>query len=369
MTATPVQRALRRSLGQVRYLSAIPPAAASGLAAQVYGQVEQDFGMLAPPVALHAPAPHLLAASWLMLRESLVATQTATRADKEAVAAGVSLANTCPYCVTVHTAIMHGVAAGRDGASIAAGHPEAIADPGRRALALWARASGSKAEISALDPPFPAASAPEHIGVAVTFHYLNRMVNVFLPEGPVPPGVPAAARRPMSRLLGAIMGPAARRGSRPGESLQLLPDAPLPRDLAWAAGNAVIAAAFARSAAAIDQAAEESFSRPVRDLVAARIAAWDGSPMGLSRAWAQQDVAGLPAADRPAGQLALLTALASYQIGPADIEPFRRQQPADRALVELTSWASMTAARHIGGWIAQAGATPAPPAHREDLPG
>jgi AhpD family alkylhydroperoxidase len=373
VTAQIILRALRRSLDQIRYISPVPPQTAAGLVARVYDQVERDFGMLAPPVALHSPAPGPLAACWLMLRETLIAAGTAARTDKEAVAAGVSLGNTCPYCVTVHTAALHGLAAGRDGAGIAAGRPEAILDPGRRALTLWARASGSRASGSgasgsgasgsgaaatAGQPPFPAALAPEYIGVAVTFHYLNRMVNVFLPEGPVPPGVPVSIHRPMSRMLGAFMGPAARRGSPPGDALQLLPDAPLPGDLAWAAGNSTIAAAFARSVSAIDQAAQESVPGPVRDLLSARLAAWDGSPMGIDRGWVQQEVSRLPAADRPAGRLALLTALASHQVGPADVEMWRQRQPADRALIELTSWASMTAARHIGVWMAQALAGP-----------
>ncbi|MEV6623168.1 carboxymuconolactone decarboxylase family protein, partial [Amycolatopsis sp. NPDC051114] len=97
-----VRFALRRTLRDVKYVEAVRPRHARGLVRDVYRQVERDFGMLAPPVALHSPAPEVLAAAWLMLRESLVAGGTASRADKEVVAAAVSAANSCPYCVEVH---------------------------------------------------------------------------------------------------------------------------------------------------------------------------------------------------------------------------------------------------------------------------
>ena len=46
-------------------------------------------------------------------------------------------------------------------------------------------------------------------GVALTFHYLNRMVNVFLDDSPLPSGVPAPARRALMRMLGRITRPPA----------------------------------------------------------------------------------------------------------------------------------------------------------------
>jgi hypothetical protein len=58
----------------------------------------------------------------------------------------------------------------------------------------------------------------------------------------------------------------------------------------------------------------------------------------------------LPPTDRPAGRSALLTALASYQVGPSVIEEFRIGRPADGALTELTAWASLAAARRVGSW-------------------
>lgn len=323
--------ALRSSLRHVKHVTPTRPRHATGLTAEVYRQVERDFGMLAPPMALHSPAPAVLAAAWAMLRESLVATTSLVpRATKEMVATAVSMANSCPYCVDVHGATL---------ASLGAGGWDDL-DP----VAAWARAG------VAARWPFPAAHAPQLIAVATTFHYLNRVVHVFLGDSPLPPELPAAMRGRAMSLVGRIMRAPALRGGTPGESLPLLDAAPLPADLAWAAGEPHIAGAFARAAAVID--AVSAVPAPVRDLVVRELSTWDGTPPGVSRAWA--DVRGLPAADRAAGRLALLVAKAPYQVTGDEVAAYQRDHPAD-ALVELVAWAALTAARRAGGRLAAGG--------------
>ncbi|HEY2443838.1 MAG TPA: carboxymuconolactone decarboxylase family protein [Streptosporangiaceae bacterium] len=360
MSATLAQRALRRALDQVRYVSPVRPAAATGLVAAVYAQVERDFGMLAPPVALHSPAPGPLAASWIMLRETLVVQGQADRAAKEMVAAAVSVENACPYCVAVHNAALGGLDYGRDAAALAGDRIESMADPALADVARWARSSGKREAAARGIPPFPADQLAELAGVAVTFQYLNRMVTVFLAESPLPAAVPGPVAGGMMRVLGRMLRSASAGGPEPGASLALLPAAAQPDDLRWAAGSPVIADAFARAIAAIEAAGASAVPAPVRELVRGELAGWDGQPPGPSRSWAGDMVAGLPAADRPAGRLALLTAFAPYQVVPADIEAFRGGQPRDEELVALTSWASMAAARRVGAWLGEP-ATPARP--------
>ncbi|WP_433496279.1 carboxymuconolactone decarboxylase family protein [Sphaerimonospora sp. CA-214678] len=311
-------RLMRGSLDQVRHVTPVRPDAAPDLVARVYAQMTRDFGMLAPPVALHSPAPACLAACWLMLRESLLAGGRAGRRAREAVAVRVSAANACPYCVDVHRATLRGLGG---------------SDPAREAPPAASPGAGFGEELA---------------GVATTFEYLNRMVNVFLGASPLPPQVPARARGAVLRLFSLIMGLPARRSVAPGDSLDLLPEAPLPGDLHWAAGSPHLAGAFGRAAAAIEAAGRRSVPGPVRELVTERLGSWDGAAPGPSRAWAAEAVAGLPRADRHAGRLALLTALASYQVDGQVIEEFRRDVPGDRELIELTAWASMAAARRVG---------------------
>ncbi len=63
-------------------------------------------------------------------------------------------------------------------------------------------------------------------------------------------------------------------------------------------------------------------------------------------------MAGLPDDERPAGRLALAAAFASYQVDEDMVDAVRRGGADEDALVELTSWASMTAARRVGTWLA-----------------
>ncbi|GAA3000576.1 carboxymuconolactone decarboxylase family protein [Actinokineospora diospyrosa] len=336
-----MRKALRKSLNQVRYLTPVPPAQARGLVAEVYAGLERDFGMLAPPIALHSPAPEVLAASWAMLRETLVSAGAVDRAAKEAVAMAVSQANACPYCVDVHVSAL-------------GAHSRLARTEADHAVLLaavdWARAG--TAEDTARGHPGAVGQgwAAEMIGTAVTFHYLNRMVNLFLPESPVPTGLPSSARVTALRLLGLFTLADTRAGREPAE---LLADAALPRDLAWARGSAAVATAFARAAAAIEVGGLRSVPASVRELVRARLDRWHGEPPGPSRAWASDAVAAVPEPDRAAGEFALVAALASYQVDDALVERVRDTGADDRALVEVAAWASLSAARRAGQWLAE----------------
>jgi AhpD family alkylhydroperoxidase len=339
-------RATRRvSVTHIRHVTPVPPRAATGLVERVYRQMEADFGMVAPPLMLHAPAPAALAACWSILRETLLVPGLARRDDKEAVAAAVSLSNRCPYCVDVHGTALAGLTPGADARSLATDRMDAIAEPRLGELARWARASGTG---NRRPTPFPRALAPEFIGVAVTFHHINRMVNIFLcdsPFPPVPPAVLGVVRRGATRIMRGM----ASRQATPGGSAELLPAAPLPHHLAWASGAPHIATAFARASATIDAGGVRAVPARVRQLVHAQLAGGPGAPPGpRSREWLDRAVAGLPELERPAGRLALLAALASYQVTDRHVAEFRGTGQDDATLVELTSWASLTAARHIG---------------------
>ncbi len=340
MVPTPVGLYLRRSLGHVRHVEAVRVRAARGPVAAVYRQVERDFGAMAPPVGLHSPSPEALAAAWAILRETLVARGTVARADKELVATAVSAANGCPYCADVHGMTMAGLAgSGR--------RPEH--DTGE--LRAWAEATATAARPA--PAPFTRAQTPEILGTAVTFHYYNRMVNVFLGDSPLPPHVPDAARPRAERVLSRVLRPA-RRAPEPGSSLRLLPSAPSSEALRWARPSPVVEDAFARAYAAADAAGSRSVPDGVRALVAERLAHWDGGPPGVSRSWASEAVAELPAAERAAGELALVIALAAYQVDDGLVQRYRRTTPGDRELVELAAWASMAAARRVGTRLAAA---------------
>lgn len=368
MATGPFRTVMRRlALDQIRHVTPVRPGDAGGLTAGVYGQVERDFGVLAPPVALHSPAPEVLAASWLMLREILLVQGLVSRATKEAVASVVSLGNECPYCVSVHSATLHSLVHGGAAKAIAKDRLDSLDDPETRAAAVWAKTGAFRDTAETQRAPFPIEQTPEYIGVALTFQYLNRMVNVFLETAPMPSYTPRQGLPMVKKVLSTMIRGASHGVGQPGVSLEFLPAAPLPDDVGWAAGNPEIADAVARAGAAIERAGQRSVPKQVRDLVLAELDTWDGRSKGLSRSWVELAVGRLNPAQRPAGRLALLAAFASYQVDDSVIEGYRLDRPDDAGLIELVSWSSLAAARRAVGWLPIGGRPPVRPALADDL--
>jgi alkylhydroperoxidase family enzyme len=331
----------------VRHVRVVPLAAARGTVARVYRGLAEEFGILAPPVVLHSPSPDVLAACWMMLRETLLVEAAVDRRTKETVATAVSLANRCPYCVDVHSTAVDGLLGTRAAPLIRTRGLDGIADPRLRDLARWAYATAAAPD-DRPPAPFTAAEEAEIIGVVVTFHHINRMVNVFLQDSPMPP-MPARADGPVRRLTGHVLRAWARPRRRPGRSLDLLPPAAATADLSWSAGRDHIAAAFARARAAVDAAGGASVPAPVRAMVETQLAERPAVALELhDRGWADGAVGRLPDEHRAAGRLALLTAFASYRVTDTMIREVRDRGYDDAALIGLTAWAGLAAARTIG---------------------
>ena len=321
----------------------------STLLAQTYHQIKRDFGALVEPFTLHAPAPRLLAGIWMATRETEL-VGIVRREIKEAVAATVSRLNQCPYCVDAHTTMLHAVSAHGAAAAISHANDGEIQDPAIRQIVAWAEATRSPEDPLLQRPPFSEAEAPEIIGTAVAFNYTNRMVDIFLDETPLPSNR-GWLKGTLKRMAGWYFSRAARRRKPAGTSLALLPEAELPADMSWAASSPTVAGAFARWAAVVEIAGQDALPINVRLLVREHIAAWNGEPPSLSRGWVEKALAGLDDAEKPAARLALLTALAPYQIDENTIAAFRAQQPGDEKLIAATAWASFTAARRVGTWL------------------
>jgi AhpD family alkylhydroperoxidase len=344
-----IAETIRERMAQtIKYVTPVPYGAATGLTAEVYRQMQADF-LPVPPLTLHSPLPRIMAGVWSILRETLDTGQV-DRALKEAVAAAVSKTNTCPYCVDVHTSMLHAISKHDAADAILRGDYDRIHDPQLKAIVPWVLAKATRQANGAPPPTFAPGDAPEIIGTAVAFHYINRMVNVFLGETFLP--VPAALKGLTGRLFGATAGKRfISRAVRPGDSLQFVPQAQLPDDLSWAASNPAVAGAFAGFAEVIEATGEAVLPEPVRVLVRDSVQAWRGEAMGMSRRWVEDAVVELKEEHRAAARLALLTALASYQVDASVVEGFQAHEPDDAQLIAATAWASFTAARRVGTWL------------------
>lgn len=327
------------------------------LVSRVYRSMERDF-FPAPPLTLHSPSPELLAGAWGVFRE-VVLCGDAPRAWKEAIAVAVARANRCPYCVDVHTLALHGLGAHAAARHLATGSDGASAPGELGRIVAWAEAVRSPGAEVLRRPPFPVAWAPELVGTAVAFQYITAVVTVFLGSSPLPRGV-RWLRRPVRRLGGALLGRKLRRRPVPGLALELLPESPLPPELAWAAADPRVAGAYARLAAAVEHAGCAVLSAPARERVARHLARWRGEAPPLGTAWIDEALealeggAGLKPAERARARLALLVALAPERVTGGDLEEVRSQGAGDRELVEVAAWAAFTAGLQVGRWMGRA---------------
>src|SRR5262245_61312217 len=126
-TARVERRIVAAAPHAVKHVRPVAAEEATGLVAAVYRQVAEDFQITAPLV-LHSPVPQLLVGVRMVLRETLIAGRVA-RAHKEVVATGVSQANACPYCITVHAMMLGGAGQAEAGEALLEGGAAEISHP------------------------------------------------------------------------------------------------------------------------------------------------------------------------------------------------------------------------------------------------
>lgn len=332
----------------IRYVPIIHPDAATGAVREIYAQIEDEFGLVAPPFVAHSGAPEILTAFWSLTRQTQLVGEE-PRALKEAVAAVVSRINACPFCLDAHSMMLKAAKLHQVATFIAAAREAKLADPGLRDLLQWAAATRMPDHPLVRTPPFSIEERPEIVATAIRFHYVNRLAIVLLDGSPLPRGFRSGLLRGFAMKLGARRFAAVMtRSERAAEPVsgQVPPDS-----LRWAARSPHIVGAFVRFGAVVEAAAEAVVDRATRALVTARVARWQGEDMPLSRSWVEAEIAGLGQDERPAARLALLTALAPHQVDASTVASFVRRADGERLLLPLLSWANWVAAQRVGSWL------------------
>lgn len=313
-----------------------PPSDEPGRAAWV--EMAREFAA-APPLTVHAAQPEVLAAVWAVLRETVLVPGTVPREVKEAIATTVSAVNACPYCVDVHGMFQR-----------AARHAGATPEAELVAAVAWARACRSPEDERLATPPFSREQAPEMVGTAAAFTYINRIVSVLLDESPFPRGV-RFLRGPLSRLGGRFLARTVGRPLVPGAAVSRLPAVAVPPALAWARSRPAIAMAFAQLGAATDRAAAPVMPLAARQRVVTVLAEWRGDEPPFGRLWLDDASAGLEPRETAAARLAVLTALAPARVSAEDVAAFTADQPGDAALVALLAWSAYQTTHRAAGWL------------------
>jgi AhpD family alkylhydroperoxidase len=341
------------SVKTMRYVSAVPTKAATGLVARIYEMIAEDF-FINGSLTSHSKVPALLAGVWTGGRELVLVSDALDRTTKEALGATLSYINDCPYCADMLVSLVHGSGKHTAATRIAAEAEETIDDPVLRERLAWVRTVASDGPEHAGKTAFTAEQLPEAIGTLFAFHYINRVSHVLMDGSPV--GKPF--KNTALRLFGYELRETTERRIEPGRALEFLPAAPLPDDLAWTAPNPRVAAALARWAAVVEREAEGVVSPAVREVVQRSLAAWQGETMPLSRGWVNEELTGLSGEDRAVAKLALVVAKASFQVDDTLVEAVLGEARDEQRLIRLLAWASFSAARRLAAHIAGGLAAP-----------
>jgi len=203
--------------------------------------------------------------------------------------------------------------------------------------------------------PFTAEELPEAIAALMAMSDINRFSHVVMDGSPVSAplglqGVKAAALR----LFGGQLRATHIKALTPGRALSLLPPAPLPAGMRWAAPNPRIADALARWAAVVEREASCVVSLQVRELVVQNLQHWNGELMPLSRSWVDSEVRMLTGQDRAIARLALVLAKAPYQVDETLVEDVLGEDRCEERFIRILAWASFSAAYRFAQRIAEA---------------
>ncbi|MER7441548.1 carboxymuconolactone decarboxylase family protein [Micromonospora avicenniae] len=324
-----------------RFFTPVPAKAATGLTAEVYWQLRDEFLGPAPTFQALSAVPKVLAATWALMREALLAGDT-SRVDRELVASVVSRANRCRFCVDAHVMLLHALGEHELAEVVARGGTPP--DPRQAALAAWAEASRTP-EAADWASPY----RPEVTGTALAFHFINRIVSALLDPDLLPGGL---QRSPMVRSVGGrLYARTAREPKEPGRSLALLGTATTAPP-AWAGDGPVgIAYASLRNAAT---RGGDLLGDVARRTVAATVRWEDGRHPARPAEWAADLIRDLPGTDRVGTRIALLAAFAPSAIREGDVALWRLSHPDDADLVRLVAYGAITATDHVAQTLSPA---------------
>ena len=205
----------------IKYIKPAPHNSSERTIQAVYEQIKQDFGALVEPFTLHSSLPSLLAGVWMACRETEVVGRV-PRELKEAVATTVSKVNRCPYCVDAHTIMLNATGNNNVAFAITQGNEDRIMSSEFSSVIKWSYATRDPDSPILREPPFSVQEAPEIIGTAVFYHYINRMVSVFLGETPLPSN-PQWSKGILKRMAGLFFSQSIGRPKALGTSLKFLP--------------------------------------------------------------------------------------------------------------------------------------------------
>ncbi|RLD57552.1 MAG: hypothetical protein DRJ05_09550 [Bacteroidetes bacterium] len=227
---------------QINHIKHIQKKKAHGKLKQLYKHIELNFGKLAEPFVLHSLNVELTASVWATLCETVLVEGKVKRSLKEAIATSISETNKCNYCVDAHSIMVFGTEKDllNTITRISNGKTKPITREDK--IILWALKNLDFENPIIQKPPFNKEEAPEIIGTAVLFHYLNRMVTLFAGDSPLPSvKMKSVLINIVSRF---VFAKAIKKKKTAGESLMFIDESNSRKGFDWAISNPNINEAF-----------------------------------------------------------------------------------------------------------------------------
>jgi len=342
------------SLKTMRYVHAIPRRKATGLVAQVYDMIEEDF-FINGSLTSRSKVPALMAGIWTAGRECVLVDDRLDRTTKEAMNAVLSQVNDCPYCGDMLISLVHAGGKHEAASNIFAESEARVTDDTLRKRLTWVKAIATPGTQPRPLAPFTAEELPEAIAALMAMSDINRFSHVVMDGSPVSAplglqGVKAAALW----LFGGALRATHVKPLTPGRALPLLPPALLPADMRWATPHPRIADALARWAAVVEREAAVVVSSAVREFVTRNLQDWNGALMPISRSWVNAEVSELTGQERAIARLALVLAKAPYQVDERLVENALNEDQSEERFIRILAWASFSGARRFAQRIAEA---------------
>src|SRR5262247_1035614 len=150
------------SLKTMRYVHAIPRRKVTGLVAQVYDMIEEDF-FINGSLTSRSKVPALLAGVWTAGRESILVDDRLDRTTKEAMNAVLSQVTDCPYCGDMLVSLVHAGGNHEAASNLFTENEAHVSDATLRKRLAWVRSVATHGAKMHPPVPFTAAELPEAI--------------------------------------------------------------------------------------------------------------------------------------------------------------------------------------------------------------
>lgn len=331
----------------IKYIGSAKDRMAEDKVKEIYKELKNDMGDVVEPISLHAVNPDLLEGIWNILREVVVVNGKMTRIQKEAIGASVSEANRCNYCVDAHTIMLIGLKDKVTADAIVKRSPSIIDDTYLRNLVKWSLETRNFKSVIIKFPPFPENTAPEAIGTAVFFHYLNRMVSAFLGPTILPVNI-NFLKGAMKKMAGKMFsGVLARDKQHKKFSEQDFGD--INDKIAWTTSNSQVNHVFGKYYVLLNELAQKYVPQSVQNFIRQQIEDWDGADQFQTKE-IDPLLGSVPEKDQDLARVLYVQCFSPHKINASHISKLNNYfgENIEEAILISFAWASFETSLYIG---------------------